>query len=98
MHVWDMFEAARDWFEKQQLQMAVDMSKRVTEERWLQHEVSIRIVERRLASKGLQSQYTCRQQLLINRICVFGGHSHRPFRFEAAGGQLLENIQPSRFQ
>ena len=54
MHVWDMSEAARDWFEQHQLQMAVDMSKRDTEERWLQHEVSIRIVERRLASKGLQ--------------------------------------------
>lgn len=54
MHVWDMSEAARDWFEKHQLQMAVDMSKRDTEERRLQHEVSIRIVERRLASKGLE--------------------------------------------
>ena len=50
----DMFEAAKKWFEEQQLQMVVEMSQRDTEERQRRHEASVRIVERRLASKGLQ--------------------------------------------
>ena len=80
--------------------MVVEISQRDTEERQRRHEASVKIVERRLASKGLRRVSTPADGNCLFIAAAWSAGIHiDPFalRQQVRRRELLENIQQSLF-